>query len=231
MKRTYVGLAMGAVIALGAALSLPSCGHDQKLVSLTITPTTSTFLEPGFTPLPANPTQQYTATATYIHPPATKDVTSQATWTIDNDVATMSSPGLFNATPPPAGSPSGTPGPCGVADISASVPEGTGGSSNIVIAVATVTVDDPSNTVCPGGGKLATLAVGVIGGGTVSSVPADISNCSQTGGTCIATYAVGASVLLESSSIPVTWGNCHGATGNTCVITIPTGGTAVSATF
>jgi hypothetical protein len=231
MKRTYVGLAMGAVIALGAALSLPSCGHDQKLVSLTITPATSTFLEPGFTPPPANPTQQYTATATYIHPPATKDVTSQATWKIDNDVATMSSPGLFNATPPPVTSPAGTPGPCGVADISASVLEGTGGSSNIVIAVATVTVDDPSNTVCPGGGKLATLAVGVIGGGTVSSVPADINNCSQTGGTCIATYAVGASVLLESSSIPVTWGNCPGATGNTCVITIPTGGTAVSATF
>ncbi|MFZ0478601.1 MAG: hypothetical protein WAL71_05580 [Terriglobales bacterium] len=234
MKLKYIGLAMGVLVSLAAALSLPSCGHDQKLVSLTITPTTSTFLEPGFTPPPANPTQQYTATATYIHPPATKDVTSQATWTIDNDVAAMSSPGLFNATPPPTGSPAGTPGPCGVADISASVPEGTGGSSNVVIAVATVTVDDPSNILCPGGGKLATLAVGVTGGGTVSSVPADagdINNCSATGGTCIATYAVGASVLLESSLIPVTWGNCPGATGNTCVITIPTGGTAVTATF
>jgi len=230
MKRRYVGLAMGAVIALGAALSLPSCGHDQKVVGLTITPTTSTFLEPGFPPPVANPTQQYTATATYIHPPATKDVTSQATWKIDNDVATMSSPGLFNATPPPAGSPQGTPGPCGVADISASVPEGTGGSGNVVIAVATVTVDDPADTLCPGGGKLATLAVGVVGAGTVTSVPADI-DCTATGGTCIATYDVGASVLLQASSIPVTWGNCPGATGNTCVITIPTGGTAVSATF
>jgi hypothetical protein len=231
MKGRYVGLAMSAVVALGAFLSLPSCGHDQKLVSLTITPTTSTFQEPGFTPPPPNPTQQYTVTATYIHPPATKDVTSQATWSIDNGVATMSSPGLFSATPPPAGSPPGTPGPCGVADISASVPEGTGGSGNVVIALATVTVDDPSNSLCPGGGKLATLAVGVVGGGTVSSVPADINSCSQTGGTCIATYAVGASVLLEASSIPVTWGNCPGATGNTCVITIPTGGTAVTATF
>jgi len=230
MKRKYVGLALGALLAVGGALSLPSCGHDQKVVGLTITPTTSTFPEPGFTPPPPNPTQQYTATATYIHPPATKDVTSQATWKIDNGVATVTA-GLVTAAPPPAGSPAGTPGPCGVADVSASVPEGTGGSGNVVIALATVTVDDPSNVLCPGGGKLATLAVGVIGAGTVSSVPADINNCSQTGGTCIATYAVGASVLLEASSIPVTWGNCPTATGNTCVITIPTGGTAVSATF
>jgi len=230
MKRRYVGLAMGALLAVGGALSLPSCGHDQKVISVTITPTTSTFLEPGFTPPPPNPTQQYTAIATYIHPPATKDVTSQATWTIDNDVATMSSPGLFNATPPPAGSPLGTPGPCGVADISASVPEGTGGSSNVVIAVATVTVNDSSNILCPGGGKLGTLAVAVVGSGMVTSLPAAIS-CTATGGTCIATYSVGASVLLTASPVTVTWANCPGASSNTCVVTIPTGGTAVSATF
>jgi len=230
MKRRYVGLAMGALLAVGGALSLPSGGHDQKVISVTITPTTSTFLEPGFTPPPPNPTQQYTAIATYIHPPATKDVTSQATWTIDNDVATMSSPGLFNATPPPAGSPLGTPGPCGVADISASVPEGTGGSSNVVIAVATVTVNDSSNILCPGGGKLGTLAVAVVGSGMVTSLPAAIS-CTATGGTCIATYSVGASVLLTASPVTVTWANCPGASSNTCVVTIPTGGTAVSATF
>jgi hypothetical protein len=230
MQRSYIGLALGALVAVGAVLSLPSCGHDQKLVSMTITPTTSTFQEPGFTPPPPNPTQQYTAIATYIHPPATKDVTSQATWKIDNGVATLTSPGLFTATPPPPGAPPGTPGPCGVADISASVPEGTGGSGNVVIALATVTVDDPSNILCPGGGKLATLAVGVVGSGTVTSLPAAIS-CTATGGTCVATYSVGASVLLTASRVPVTWGNCPGASGDTCAVTIPTGGTAVSATF
>ena len=230
MKRSFIGLAMGTLVAVGAALSLPSCGHDQKLVSITITPTTSTFPEPGFTPPPPNPTQQYTAIATYIHRPATKDVTSQATWKIDNAVATMSSPGLFNAAPPPTGSPAGTPGPCGVADISASVPEGTGGSGNIVIALATVTVNDPSNVLCPGGGKLGTLAVGVFGNGLVTSLPGAIS-CTATGGTCIATFSVGSSVLLTASSVPV-WQNCPSALGqNTCVITIPTGGTAVSASF
>jgi len=215
MKRSYIGLALGVLVAVGAALSLPSCGHDQKLVSLTITPTTFTFL----TPYPSG-TEQYTAAATYIHPPATKDVTSQATWKIDDGAVTMTAPGLF--TP--------APGFCGGGDISASVPEGTGGSGNIVIAVATVTVDDPSNILCPGGGKLATLAVAVVGAGTVTSLPTAIS-CSATGGTCVATYSVGASVLLTASAATVVWGNCPGSSGDTCVVTIPTGGTAVSATF
>jgi hypothetical protein len=230
MNRSYIGLAFGALVTLGAVLSLPSCGHDQKVVSLTITPTTSTFLEPGFIPPPANPTQQYTAIATYIHPPATMDVTSKATWTVDNGVATVMSPGLITATPPPAGSPPGTAGPCGVADISASVPEGTGGSGNVVIALATVTVNNPADSLCPGGGQLATLAVGVVGFGTVTSLPAAIS-CTATGGTCISTYQVGASVLLTASAANVVWGNCPGSSGNTCPITIPTGGTAVTATF
>jgi hypothetical protein len=230
MKRGYIAIALGALVAMGGALSLPSCGHSQKLVSLTITPTTFTFLEPGFIPPPANPTEQYTAIATYIHPPATKDVTSQATWTIDDGVATVSSPGLFTATLPPEGSPPGTAGPCGVGDISASVPEGTGGSGNVVVAFATITVDNPASELCPGGGKLATLAVGVVGNGSVVSLPAAIS-CSQAGGTCISTYDVGASVLLTASSATVVWGDCPGASGNTCVVSIPAGGAAVSATF
>jgi hypothetical protein len=230
MKRSSIGLALAALVTLGAALCLPSCGHDQKVVSLTITPTTSTFLEPGFIPPPPNPTQQYSAIATYIHPPATKDVTSQATWTVDNGVATVTAPGVISATPPPAGSPPGTTGPCGVADISASIPEGTGGSGNVVTALATVTVNDPSSVLCPGGGQLGTLAVGVVGPGTVTSLPTAI-DCTATGGTCIAAYSVGASVLLRASQVPVTWGNCPGSSGDTCPITIPTGGTAVTATF
>lgn len=231
MKQKYIGLAMGVLVSLAAVLSLPGCGHDQKVVSLKITPPTSTFPSPGFTPPPANPTQQYVATATYIHPPATKDVTSQVTWTIDNDVATMSSPGLFSATLPPANSPPGTAGPCGVADISASIPEGTGGSSNVVIALASVTVNNEANDLCPNGGKIGSLSVGVYGGGTVSSLPAGINNCAQTSGTCIATFDVGASVVLTASSVP-TWQNCPTGVGtNTCVVTIQAGGSAVGASF
>jgi len=217
MKRSYIGLALGTLVAVGAALSLPSCGHDQKLTGITIQPQTFTFLTPD-----PQATEQLTALGTYIHPPATMNITQQVKWSVDfADVVTISQSGVV--------SPVGTGG-CGGVDITATAPAGTGGSNNVVVAVATVTVDDPSNVLCPGGGKLATLAVGVVGAGTVTSLPAAI-NCSETGGTCVSTYDVGASVLLTANGPTVTWGNCPGNTGNTCVVTIPAGGTAVSATF
>jgi len=207
MKRRHIGLAMGAMMVLGAALSLPSCGHDQKLVSLTIQPAAFTFLEP-YSPPPGNATEQYRAIGTYIHPPATIDVTSQATWKIDDGVVTMSS-----------------------GNISATLPEGTGGSSNIVTAYATVTVDNPTVVNCPGYGSAVTLSVQVTGPGSVTSTALGI-NCP---GQCIATVAVGASVGLTAvplSGSTVTWSSaCTSSSGNNCSVTIPAGGADVLATF
>src|SRR5260370_35015049 len=91
MKWSYIGLGLGAVVVVGAVLSLSSCGHDQKLVSLTIQPNTFTFLT-------QSGTEQYTATGTYIHPPVTKDVTSQATWKVDDGVVHMNA-GLVSPGP------------------------------------------------------------------------------------------------------------------------------------
>src|ERR1700693_5208239 len=109
MKRSYIGLALCALVAVGAVLSLPSCGHDQKLVSVTVQPTTFTFLTQAGT-------EQYTATATYIHPPATKDVTSQATWKVDDGIVSING-GLVSPSPSLG---------CGGGTISATVPAGTG---------------------------------------------------------------------------------------------------------
>ena len=78
MKRSYIGLALGALVAAGAVLSLPSCGHDQKLVGLQIQPQTFTFLTPD-----TAAKEQFKAIGTYIHPPETKDITSQVTWSVD----------------------------------------------------------------------------------------------------------------------------------------------------
>jgi hypothetical protein len=78
---------MGALIAAGGILSLPSCGHDQKLESIQVQPSSFTFLQnvPGTT---AN----YKAYGTYIHPPATKDISTEVTWYANvPGVATMAS--------------------------------------------------------------------------------------------------------------------------------------------
>src|SRR5271166_1195405 len=175
MNRSCIGLALGALVAVGAVLSLPSCGHDQKLVNLEIHPGTFTFLDPYAPPPAVNVTEQYTALGTYIHPPATMDVTNQATWKIDDGIVTMSTPGLFTAAP----------GYCGGGNISASVPEGTGGAGNILIAYATVTVNNPEVSTCPGGNTEGTLSVQITpnGGGTVTSLTYGI-NCPSV--TCIA---------------------------------------------
>ena len=220
MKRSYIGLALGALVAVGAVLSLPSCGHDQKLVSLTVQPPSYTFLIAT-----SDQTTSYRAYGTYIHPPATKEITDQVTWSVDglaNVVAVVTPPGTVT-----------TKGGCGVADVSATAPEGTGGSSNVVVGYATVTVDDPTNPVCPGGGSEASLSVQVapVGSGTVTSLTGGI-NCP---GVCIAAFPVGASVGLTATPTgggTVTWGSgCTSFLGNNCTVTIPKGGVNILATF
>jgi hypothetical protein len=206
---------MGALIMVAALLSFPSCGHDSKLVSIDIQPTSFTFLTP------AGGTEQYIAIGTFIHPPATRDVTAQATWKVDDGIVTMN-----------AGSVSPNGG-CGGGTISASLPEGTGGASNIVIGFATVTVEDPTNPICPGGGKQATLSVNVtpVGDGAVTSLTGGIS-CPTA---CISAFPVGASVGLTATPAPnhsfVSWTGCTSSSGNTCTVTIPVGGASVAATF
>ena len=223
MKWSYIGLALGALVAVGTALSLPSCGHSQKLVSLTVQPQSFTFLSPT----PALQVQ-YTATGTYIHPPETKDITSQVTWKAD--FAQMIT---FSASTPGLVSPEGNY--CGVANIFATAPEGTGGASNIVVSSpATLTVDNPTLPACPGGGTQGTLSVQISppGTGTVNSLTFGI-NCPAV--SCIAEVPVGASVALTATPASgftfLSWQGCTTSATNSCTITIPTGGAGVVATF
>ncbi len=209
MKRSYVGLALGALVAVGAVLGLPSCGHDQKLVSLQVVPAS-----PGFTFPEPNPgsTGQYHAIATYIHPPATKDVTSQATWSVDDAVVSIVA-GLVT-----------TNGSCGSADVMATMPEGTGGASNIVIGYSFVTVNNPSNPVCPGGSASnGELLVTVVGVGTVTSQPGGI-DCPGT--TCSAQFPVLDSPVTLTATPGAgssfgSWAGCTvGSVPNQCFATI-----------
>jgi hypothetical protein len=221
MKRSYIGIALGALVAVGAALSLPSCGHDQKLVSLQVQPGS-----PGFTfPVPtAGSTGQYKAYGTYIHPPATKDVTEQATWAVDDNVVSINA-GLVT-----------TNGSCGSADVSATMPEGTGGASNIVVGYSFVTVEDTSNPHCPGGSAAnGELVVSVTGNGVVTSQPGGIS-CDPS---CYALFPTTDSPITliatpgGSSSFAGWSSNCTvGSNSNQCAIPLVGGNiVTVTATF
>jgi hypothetical protein len=222
MKRSYIGLALGALVAMGAVFSLPSCGHHQKLVSLTVSPATALY------PTPEAGQVVFSAIGTYIQPPATKDITNQVKWSTDvPELLTLNYQGV-----PGAVAPNGLGG-CGVADIIATAPEGTGGASNIVPGYATVTVNNPAVLTCPGGGTETTLSVQVTGPGTVISVtgtpPIDCPTA------CISAFPVGATVGLTAEPIggaTVTWSSaCTSSSGNNCSVTIPSGGANVLATF
>jgi hypothetical protein len=108
-----------------AAIVLPSCGSSQQLIGIQVTPNNVVFGAPD----PAL-FVQLTATGTYTHPPATKDITNQVTWTSDTvQVSQVTSAGKV------------TPNTnCGTAGISASLltnsPKG-----NLITGTANVTVD------------------------------------------------------------------------------------------
>jgi len=76
------------IVVCAAALFLPSCGRDQQLVSIAVTP--SEFIFEG-----VGARAQFTALGTYEHPPATKDITNQVVWKIDvSYLATITQTGM-----------------------------------------------------------------------------------------------------------------------------------------
>jgi hypothetical protein len=116
------------IVVCAASLSLPSCGHDQQLVSIAITP--SGFIFEG-----VGAQGQFTALGTYIHPPETKDITNQVVWKIDvANLATLTQTGLVTAL-----------SVCGSGDVTAthySNPANPS-ASNVIVGSATVKgVDD-----------------------------------------------------------------------------------------
>jgi hypothetical protein len=96
MNRSWLSF----VLVCAAALSLPSCGHDQELVSISIQPTTETFGSPT-TPVSedAGLNVQLRAIGSYIHPPVDKDITNQVIWSSNTpQMVTVNSTGLITAT-------------------------------------------------------------------------------------------------------------------------------------
>lgn len=210
MTRKWFGIAALILTAL-VLLSLSSCARDQKLQAVTITPPAVVYgaaVLPGVTQVPV----QLTAYGSYIHPPETKDITTQVTWTVDiPNVAIIDSSGHLTAGPD-----------CGIANVSASLYTSGNTQGNVVVGFATITVDGPSSLGCPQGGATHNLSVGVTGGtnGVIVSSPSGI-NC---GGVCAAPFASGTTVVLtatpNSGHTFGTWGGCDSESGLSCTVTL-----------
>jgi hypothetical protein len=190
------------LIAVATLLvDLSSCGFNQHLISISIAPTGATFGAVD-TSLFVN----FTASGTYEHPPATKDVTNLVIWQSDTpQVASVTSGGVVS---PSLG--------CGTANVYATFYDSP---NQVTSNSAFITVDGPASLGCPQSGALSNLSVTITTGtGTITSAPAGI-NC---GTVCAAQFTTGTTVELTATpttpSTSVTWENCDSSTGTVCTV-------------
>ena len=88
------------MLVCAVAFLISSCGHQQQLVSIAIEPSTETFGD-AKTPviLDKGLNVQLRALGSYSHPPVTKDITNQVTWSSNTpQMVTVNSTGLITAT-------------------------------------------------------------------------------------------------------------------------------------
>ena len=116
-----------SILALISAATLlvssSSCGFNQHLVSIQVTPNPVVFEGVGAQ-------VQFTALGTYIHPPETKDITTQVQWRIDiSYLATINSSGVAVAT-----------GVCGAGNVIATVYNDPSHPSNGSVVVGTAAI-------------------------------------------------------------------------------------------
>lgn len=206
-----------AAFAILCVVALPSCGHQQQLVGITIQPAAETFGAP-------DPTLnvQLRALGSYIHPPVTKDITGQVTWSSNTpQVATVTAAGLL--APPGIDA-------CGGSLVSATVTTNNSGavssSGALVTAFMNVTVNNLLVQGCPGfaggGGSQPVLTVAFLGAGngSVVSSPAGI-NCASA---CSGIFTSGTPVILtatpDSGSVFVSWVGCDTTNGPVCNVTV-----------
>ena len=110
-------------------MNVSSCGFNQHLVSISIAPSGATF---GAN----NPSLyvNFTASGTYIHPPATKDITSLVTWESDTpQVAQVTSAGVAESEA----------SDCGTANVYATFYDSP---NQVTSNSALIAVDGPAST-------------------------------------------------------------------------------------
>jgi hypothetical protein len=221
------------LVALASLLlGVNSCGHSQQLVSIQVQPPVETI---GASTTPVifdkGAQVQLRALGTYIHPPVTKDITNQVTWSSNTPqmFTVDSASGLLTATGDS----------CGGTLVSATVTTNSS-SGGLSSSGAVVTGYMTANVVCftgsGGGGSgspVLTLTFGGNGSGLVTSSPLGLSCTSPN--PCLAQFASGTFVTLTAaatgSSTFANWSGCDSAANvNPCTLTI-TGNRTVTVTF
>jgi len=225
--RSRCALALALSACLGTSLS---CGHDQQLVGITVTPDIETF---GAASIPvaddAGLSVQLRALGTYIHPPVTKDITDKVTWSSNTpDMVAVDSTGLISAT--------GLS--CGGTIISATV-QTNSSAGGLTSSGAIVTGSMQANVVCftgtgggGGGSPILTVDFAGTGTGSVTFTPSGAicaTNCSESfaSGT-----AVNVTATPDSAFSFTSWSGCDSAsTQNPCIINSLTANRTVTVSF
>ena len=207
------------LLAAAILLSVSGCARETRLVQITIAPSSFTFLTRDTT-LQVH----FTALGRYIHPPETRDITSQVTWKADLPEMITVEGGVVSTTG----------NACGITGVTASSNKDTESSKDIVIGFASVTVNDPTSSVCPGGSAskaVLTVTFAGTGSGSVTSTPAGIT-CPS--GACAAQFDKGVPITLTPTAAAGStfsgWSNCSSISGNSCNVTL-SGDATVVATF
>jgi hypothetical protein len=203
MSRKWFSI-LALIAAATVFLCFSSCGFNQHLVSIQISPPSGTFGA-------VDPTIYFNfqAMGTYIHPPTTKDITTLVTWRSDNpQVAQVSSAGVVSPNLN-----------CGVAQISASFQDG---SNDVVSNSSNITVDGPVSSGCTPAGPQPILTVSFAGIGT-GTVTGNVS-CS-TPGSCSDQFSSGSTVVMTASPTGAStfggWSGCSSTSGtNASVCTV-----------
>jgi hypothetical protein len=195
-----------ALIAVATfLLSVSSCGFNQHLVSIAVTPPGATFQAVGAA-------ITFKAIGTYDHPPETKDITDLVTWSVDSqNLVTITDTSLVTAV-----------SICGSGNLTASHYD----SPNLVSGSAFLTGTGQGTSAC----NQAILTVNIVGSGSVI----DSTGVIKCPVACSADYALGSTIGLTATigtgASQVNWINCNSFAGNTCTVILNVD-TTVTATF
>jgi hypothetical protein len=216
---------VGLVGVAGLLLGVNSCGHSQQLVSIQIQPVTETIGTSTTPIIDATGAQvQLRALGSYIHPPVTKDVTTQATWFSNTpQMFSVNSTGLLTAT--------GLA--CGATLVSATVNTNSS-DGGISSSGAVVTGYMTAEVVCfTGTGPTVTVDFAGTGSGTISSSPPGLGCSSTAGSSCTGSFPTGSSVTLTAVANGTFggWAGCSIAAGTTCTLQNLTNNVTVTVTF